>query len=129
MSDSGRPSKAASGRMLDDGPMSKRKEMDDGTGSVMSNSRNILRRYLRADLDSDRMLSPVSGGKIDPQMGSVFTDLFFQSKISVFIIQRSMGLVLLPRRLLIAQPLLLLLVLGSVRFPWGEKERIRSGHG
>ncbi len=72
MSNSERSSKTASGRMLDDRVMSGKKEMGDGTRLVSSNPRDLLRRYLQAELDTDRMLTPVTGGKIDPQMGSVF---------------------------------------------------------
>jgi hypothetical protein len=74
MSNSERSSRSASGQMLDDGVMSGKNEMGAGTRLVSSNSnpRDLLRRYLRADLDTDRMLTPVTGGKIDPQIGSVF---------------------------------------------------------
>ena len=74
MSNSGLLSKAASGRMLDDGSMSGRKEMGDETGFNSSTfSRNILQRYLHADRNPDRRLTQgVTGGEIDPIMGSVF---------------------------------------------------------
>ena len=71
MSNSDRPSISASGRLLDEGSRSEKKEMGDEAGLVMSNSRDILRRYLHAGLDSDRRHTSLSGGIIDPQMGSV----------------------------------------------------------
>jgi hypothetical protein len=71
MSNPERRQKAASGRMLDDGTTSGRKEMGDKSGMITSNSKDILRKFLHAGVGSDRRLTPVAVGKRDPQMGSV----------------------------------------------------------
>jgi hypothetical protein len=72
MSNSGRKPKVASSRLLNDGSMSAKKEMGEGAGIAALSSRNLLRRYLHADLGSDLPCPPVAVGEIDPQMGFVF---------------------------------------------------------
>jgi hypothetical protein len=131
MSNPGRQSKAASGRMLDDGSTPEKKEMGNGTGIVTSNSKDILvlRRFLHAGVDSDRMHTPVTAGKMIRKWDPFSTDLFHQSKISVSKIQRSMGLILFTRRPQIAQPSLLLPIQKDIGFQWREKERTRSEDG
>jgi hypothetical protein len=72
MSHPGRQPKSASGRVLDDGPTSERKELGNRTELISSNSRDIVRRLLRAGMDSDRERASTTGGKIEPRMESVF---------------------------------------------------------
>ncbi len=74
MSNSGIQPKTASGRILDDGSSSEGKEMGNGNGMIASHSKDLLRRLLRAGVDSDRRHTLVTPGKIDPKMpmGSVF---------------------------------------------------------
>ena len=64
MSDSGTQPKAASGRMLDDGSSSEGKEMGNGNGMIASNSKDLLRRLMRASVDSDRRHTLVAPGKL-----------------------------------------------------------------
>ena len=73
MSHSGRQPKTASDRLLDDGSISEREELGNGTELVSSSSRDIVRRLLRAGMDADREHAPMTAGKIEPRMGSVFS--------------------------------------------------------
>ncbi len=114
MSNSGIQPRTASGRKLEDGSSSEGKEMGNGNGMIASQSKDLLRRLLRASGDSDRNHAIATPGKFDPKMpmGSGFPRpdirLTYHPTILNVEIQRSMNLTFFVKRPQHAIPLLFL---------------------